>query len=708
LRLMLPFSVQTDKSVIPNRAEITRGVESALSGTVDTRVYEPVRQSAAQTQTGVPVSPPAQQGESGAEAEQNHASSPLAAADIAGMIWAAGAGAFAVYTLASYLRLRRTVKASIEISEGVYACDYITASFATGLIKPKIYVPSALSAENMQYVIEHERSHIRRRDIPAKLLGHMLLAVYWFNPLAWISYILFCRDIEFACDERTVKNYGKSEKAGYAQTLLDCKLHRGAAMSYPVAFGDTAIKERVKKVLNYKKPAVWITAVCLVLCAALTACVLTEARDSHTSKYVTGGYSAAQIREEYNAIKPENYENLTGGQKKEYNAKLVELLAKIAGGDKEQADEYAALLREITGYRYYDLDSNPGDVFYDAMRTAEMTDLQITEGESALGLRGVKYDKDKNAVTLEQFGLTRYDYRNLPYESGIMKNDGTIDAADKSPGKYRVEIMLLSNTFNCTVSGKFANEYKPDTDYDLPGGEGKLKMRYAVVDNKLIMLYIGSDEPISAKGIGLYETDESGIKYIRNKDRSFLDPFVVELTTPERILSSLYYGSSSDHSLHVDEFLAAVESGGVHVKDGLQMLYPDSFDRIANVTPPAISDADPDIEVFWVPGKSCYYIKNKNVVSSTGTLPGSMGASFLWDYDGNGVKDFAFIYIGGSGTTCLYLVVHDLCDFSTKYNFASGYMINSGFPVAEIDYDGEKVYIDGKELTYSDGEFVLS
>ncbi|MBR4799281.1 MAG: hypothetical protein IK047_03355, partial [Clostridia bacterium] len=114
LRLMLPFSVQTDKSVIPNRAEITRGVESALSGTVDTRVYEPVRQSAAQTQTGVPVSPPAQQGEGAAEAEQKPASSPLAAADIAGMIWAAGAGAFAVFALASYLRLRRTVKASIE------------------------------------------------------------------------------------------------------------------------------------------------------------------------------------------------------------------------------------------------------------------------------------------------------------------------------------------------------------------------------------------------------------------------------------------------------------------------------------------------------------------------------------------------------------------------------------------------------------------
>ncbi len=530
LRLIIPFSIQTESSIVPNRTDVARGFESAF--VINAPAAEESTRQFGQAASDVPydVGETAQTGET---APQNvrRTEKALTVSDILALIWACGALAIAGHTFVSYLKLRRNVSASIEIEKNVFICDYISTSFAMGIFRPKIYIPSSLNEENIQYVIAHEKEHIRHKDIPIKLIGHTLLTVYWFNPLAWVSYILFCRDIEFACDERTVKNYEKSEKAGYAQTLLDCKLHRGAAMTYPVAFGDTAIKERVKKVLNYKKPAVWITVICLILCAALTAFVLTEAKDDRTGKYVTEGYSAEEIRYEMNSMNPDLNSEQSEESLKENAGKMVSLFSKIAGGDTNEAKAYAALLQEITGHSFYDLDENPSLVFAYAEECAEYADAVASDGKSAIGLRGISYDAAGKRIVIEQYGFDRFDLLNMPQSSKVLTSpDGALlTDGDDGLGKYRVEIMAVCR-MNGIISKQFAEKHAENTTYEVPGSDGKIKMRYALIDGKLLNLYFGCDDPMYVEGLPVIGPDTSKIAEFSTNKWSQVTPFAFKVS----------------------------------------------------------------------------------------------------------------------------------------------------------------------------------
>jgi beta-lactamase regulating signal transducer with metallopeptidase domain len=175
-------------------------------------------------------------------------------------IWVAGVVALLLYALISYVRLKRTVSAVIPFGERIKMCDEIHAPFILGVFKPMIYVPSSLTGETLDCVIRHERAHIRRRDHWWKPLGFLLLVIYWFNPLCWVAYILLCRDIEMACDEKVIREMDKESMVRYSQALLDCSLPQKRITACPLAFGETGIKERVKGVLNYKKPTFWIIA----------------------------------------------------------------------------------------------------------------------------------------------------------------------------------------------------------------------------------------------------------------------------------------------------------------------------------------------------------------------------------------------------------------------------------------------------------------
>lgn len=195
---------------------------------------------------------------------------------VVSIIWIAGVMAMLAYALFSYLKLRKTVSASMPLRDRIVACDDIKAPFILGVFRPRIYVPSSMSGQTLDYVISHELVHIKCRDHWWKPLGYLLLAVYWFNPLCWIAYILLCRDIEMACDEKVIRGMDKKNVAAYSQALLDCSFPRRRIAACPLAFGEVGVKQRVKGILNYKKPAFWIILLALIVCIALAVCLMTN------------------------------------------------------------------------------------------------------------------------------------------------------------------------------------------------------------------------------------------------------------------------------------------------------------------------------------------------------------------------------------------------------------------------------------------------
>ena len=198
---------------------------------------------------------------------------------IAEQIWAIGIVTMLIYTAYSYIKLRTRVREAVKL-DGVWLCDRIDTPFILGVIRPKIYIPSSMSESDIEYVVAHEKAHIRRRDYIWKPLGFALLTVYWFNPVLWLAYILLCRDIESACDEKVLREKGTEIKKAYSDALINASVPRKLISACPLAFGETSVKSRVKSVLNYKKPAFWIVIVALIICIAVAVCFLTNPIDN--------------------------------------------------------------------------------------------------------------------------------------------------------------------------------------------------------------------------------------------------------------------------------------------------------------------------------------------------------------------------------------------------------------------------------------------
>ncbi len=195
------------------------------------------------------------------------------------IIWIVGMVIILTYGLVSYVWLSCHMKTAVRLRENIYQSEWVKSPFLLGIVRPRIYIPWRLSDSDvspLEYVIAHEQAHIRRRDHWMKPIGFILLAVYWFNPLVWVAYLLFCKDIEYACDEAVIRHLNAVHRADYSQTLLNCHAvqHRFAAC--PIAFGETSVKLRVKSILNYRRPTLWRTVIALLLCVVLTMCFLTN------------------------------------------------------------------------------------------------------------------------------------------------------------------------------------------------------------------------------------------------------------------------------------------------------------------------------------------------------------------------------------------------------------------------------------------------
>ena len=195
---------------------------------------------------------------------------------VAANIWLLVMIAIWLWAIISWLRIRRRVAASVCLRDNIYLCDAIDTPFILGMFNPKIYLPSSLTEVQQRHVIAHEQAHIHRLDHWYKPFAYFLLSINWFNPLIWAAYILLCRDIELAYDERVIERMTAGDKKGYSTALLECSIHRHMIAACPRAFGEVGVKERVKAVLSYKKPAFWVVLIAFAVCIALAVCFVTD------------------------------------------------------------------------------------------------------------------------------------------------------------------------------------------------------------------------------------------------------------------------------------------------------------------------------------------------------------------------------------------------------------------------------------------------
>lgn len=264
IRLLCPISVESVLSLIPSAETVPQNIVYSPAPTVHTGIYA----------LNTLVNPVISERFSPDPAVSVHPMQTVVS--VASVIWLCGMAAMLVYGAVSYVRVYRKVRASIERADGVRICDEITTPFIFGILRPRIYLPSAIGEADIAYVIAHERAHIARRDYLWKPLGFALLTVYWFNPVLWGAYILLCRDIELACDERVLKTLGTEAKKPYSDALINCSEQRRIISACPLAFGEVGVRERVQGILHYKKPAFWIIVAALLLCGVVAVCFLTD------------------------------------------------------------------------------------------------------------------------------------------------------------------------------------------------------------------------------------------------------------------------------------------------------------------------------------------------------------------------------------------------------------------------------------------------
>ena len=275
IRLICPFSFESPLSLIPSAETIPLNIGMDSTPTINSGI------SAINNAVNPIIS---------------QSNTPMAGASVNPLqitigiyeyIWIFGMIALALYTAISYWRLRRKVDTAVRYKDNIFQSENVSFPFVLGIIKPRIYLPFKMNGQYLEHVVAHEQAHICRKDHWWKPLGFLLLMIHWFNPLMWLAYVLLCRDIELACDEKVIKELGNEQRGDYTQALVACSVNRRMIAACPLAFGEVSVKERVKSVMNYKKPAFWVIIISVIVCVGVAVCFLTNPKqDSYTLRIV--------------------------------------------------------------------------------------------------------------------------------------------------------------------------------------------------------------------------------------------------------------------------------------------------------------------------------------------------------------------------------------------------------------------------------------
>lgn len=308
LRLVLPFSIESAISLIPSRETFT---------------VNPYSDRAVHMNSGLPAVDSAVN-EYIYNVEIGWVHVPLdnpepaitSKWDTLAYIWLAGALIILLYGIISYIRVKRSVSTAVLLEGNIMQCETVKSPFILGIFKPKVYIPFDIDEATRRQVIAHENAHISRFDHITKPLSFLILAVYWFNPFVWLAYILFCRDIEKACDEKVVDSMDGESRKAYATALLRCAAGHRRITASPLAFGEVSVKGRIKSVMNYKKPAFWVIVISVVLCIIAAVCFLTSP-ETQGEKFYDNGQRVKITAETNGFVTEEKYLILKAGQNTE-------------------------------------------------------------------------------------------------------------------------------------------------------------------------------------------------------------------------------------------------------------------------------------------------------------------------------------------------------------------------------------------------------
>ena len=393
LRLICPFSFESVLSLIPSAETISPDIMMDWTPEISTGIHS----------IDTVVNP---------FITQTFAPDPMTSANplqilipVLGNLWISGIMIMLIYAAVSYALLRRKVATAVLFKNNIFQSEYVDSPFVLGIFRPRIYLPFQMDAGNMVHVITHEQAHIRRKDHWWKPLGFMLLAIYWFNPLMWLGYILLCRDIELACDEKVIREMDNENRANYTAALVACSIHRRRIAACPLAFGEVGVKERVKSVMNYKKPAFWVIVAAIVACAAVAVCFLTNPKTNQDNDFsgpleIQPGETyqfvgtVLEVHDTYLMVAPE------GGSILSYTDKVEVSLANLEVSPMPQVGEsvliaYDGYVQEVypprisSAYRVdlLYLDSGPIETIYGNVKTY----FRNTNGTWQVGGRNYKY-----------------------------------------------------------------------------------------------------------------------------------------------------------------------------------------------------------------------------------------------------------------------------------------------------------------------------
>ena len=407
IRLLCPFSIESVFSLIPSAEpvspEIVHTEKVVLDSPVETivpTVTPSTVESVAPTLPTVPTTP-----EVSVDPVQ-------IALTVASVVWILGILAMAAYALVSYLRLRKKVAEAVEIDQDVFLCDRVDTPFILGIFRPHIYLPSAIEDRDMEYVLAHERAHLRRRDHFWKPLGFALLTVYWFNPILWVAYILLCRDIELACDECVIRDMGVEDKKAYTSALLNCSVPRKMIVACPLAFGEVGVKQRIKSALHYKKPAFWIIVVAVLASIAVAVGFLTDPKDN--DKTITDYRSLVAYAPKANGVFAYAYS--------EEGRKLLELyeepLRKFES--KEELDAFRTEFADVfvmdatyNGIPSFNSTVHDYDADFFAKNVLFLWYTESTSGTCRYHVDGIERDGEKLTINIEvENAIEVNDYRD--------------------------------------------------------------------------------------------------------------------------------------------------------------------------------------------------------------------------------------------------------------------------------------------------------
>ena len=372
IRLALPVSLESALSLIPKSKPIPADIALSPAPAIDSGI--PVIDRAVNPVIAENFAPTV-------TASVNPMQVVLA---VLSVVWLAGVVGLLMYAAIRYFRLFRLVRVSMPLEDDLYLCDGIPTPFVLGIRKPRIYLPSDVKPEDQSYVLRHERAHLRHHDNWWKPLGFLLAAVYWFNPLVWAAYLLFCRDLEMACDERAVTDLHDEEKKAYSYALLSCAAPRGSGLVCPVAFGENSVKVRIRNVLHYKKASAWVAGLVLLITTAAAVGFLTDPVEEEKLEVYSSAEGISEV-----AVKDGYFTYTNGGLHLE--------IGKIHGVETqvvsdENGEEYAqTTLLTKPGTVVTVMDAEGGEDWYLCEETGAQQPMLLT-GELSSAYIALGYD----------------------------------------------------------------------------------------------------------------------------------------------------------------------------------------------------------------------------------------------------------------------------------------------------------------------------